>query len=122
MAFSGQEKLRGIKDLGKEAKAMFGRQTDETSQKERKKKLFVASLIVLRNMAVIYLLVLILNVLRSAVTVLIAEMALLPAEKRLNPSALRHIFQKRPACLIAIAVSLQNVLQSARKVWRKPVS
>ncbi len=112
----------GIKDLGKEAKAMFSRPSKEPTQKERKKKMIVAVLIVLRNMALIYLLVLILYIFRSAVAVLISEMALLPAKKRMSPAALLHILLKRPVCLIAIAVSLQNILQSARKGRKNNVS
>ena len=106
-----------IEDLSETARAMFYRSSANVKQKE---KLKVASVIVLRNMAVIYLLAVILCVLGSAVALLGKDIASMAGENGLSLPLLLRLISERPACLVAIAVSMQNILISAGKVRRKP--
>ena len=105
-----------IEDLTETARAMSHRTSIDAKRKERLK---VASMIILRNMAAVYLLAVIICMLGSAVTLLVKDIALITGENGKSLSLLMRTLSKRPACLIAIAISMQNILISARKVRRK---
>ena len=106
-----------IEDLSETARAMFYRSSANVKQKE---KLKVASVIALRNMAVVYLLAVILCVLGSAIALLGKDIASMAGENGLCLQLLLRMISERPACLVAIAVSMENILISAGKVRRKP--
>ncbi|MCR5137442.1 MAG: hypothetical protein K6C12_10125 [Oscillospiraceae bacterium] len=103
----------GIEDLVQKAKVLFGRSSSQAVPNGKKEKTIVAILIVLRNIATIYLLVLILTVLISALKTVAADFVAIAGQ--IDPAAIIRILWNRLSCLVTATVALQNIIGSAGK-------
>ena len=107
----------GIEDLVQKAKDPFGRSSNQAVPSGKKEKTIVAILLVLRNAATVYLLVLILTVLISALKTAAAYFNTIAGQS--NPAAIIRILWNRLSCLVTATVALQNIIGSAVKNSRK---
>ncbi len=107
----------GIEDLIQKAKDLFGRSSNQAVPSGKKEKTIVAILLALRNAATVYLLVLILTVLISALKTVAADFITIAGQ--INPAAIIRILWNRLSCLVTATVALQNIIGSAGKNSRK---
>lgn len=103
----------GIEDIVQHAKALIGKSSGRPTRNKRQKKVHFVFLVIFRNLAIVYLLMLILTVFMVALNTMTADAVAISSQ--INPAAILQIMWNRLGCLVAIAVVIQNVFVSVGK-------
>lgn len=110
--------LFGIENISQKAKSVV-RQSSDDAQAGKREKIKVLSLLIIQNMALIYLLIVVVTASGAAVTRLLQEISsLVKGNAAFSFSAAGHFLSNNLSSIMIMAIVLQNVITSIRQALR----
>jgi len=115
--------LFGIEDITEEAKALFSKSQGQTEKHDQKEILITAILLIIRNIALIYLFAFVVTVSAAAGKTLIRDlMAVFQStdclQEALTIDAIRQFLSRRLGCIAFLIFVTQNLISSILQISR----